>query len=176
MHVLKEYLAEDMGIRTFAENIVIPGLSRDFPYCKIGDSEGDPSGSNSDTILEELSCIGELTSLGIKTNPASTNEIDVRIASVRFFLNIMIDGRPGFRLSKKGCPVLRKGFINGYHFKRVNIANEDRFQDKPNKNKYSHPHDGLQYGAMKFASVTIMQSKAPVERVDMFNPVMRWSN
>jgi hypothetical protein len=176
MHVLKEYLAEDMGIRTFAENIVIPGLARDFPYCKIGESEADPSGANSDTILEELSCIGELTSLGIKTNAASTNDPLVRIASVRFFLNIMIDGRPGFRLSKKGCPVLRKGFINGYHFKRVNIANEDRFQDKPNKNKYSHPHDGLQYGAMKFASVTIMQSKAPVERVDMFNPVMRWSN
>jgi hypothetical protein len=171
--LLKEYLAEDMGIRSFAKNIVIPDLQKDFPYNKVGESEADPAGMSGDQIMEELSCIGELISLGIKTNAASTNDIDVRISSVRYFLNSMIDGQPGFLLSRDGASVTRKGFINGYHFKRMSIANEDRYQDKPNKNRFSHPHDALQYGAMKFASDRIIQDKAPVVKVDMFNPVMR---
>jgi hypothetical protein len=174
LRVLKEYNAEDMGIRTFAKSVVIPGLERDFPYCKVGESEADPSGANGDTIMEELSCIGELCSLGIKTNEASTNDIDVRIGSVRYFLNTMVDGKPAFLLSRNGCPILHKGFINGYHFKRVNIANEDRHQDKPNKNKYSHPHDAMQYVCMKFCAERIVKDRQPVKIVDMWNPTFRW--
>ena len=173
LRILKEYLAEDMGIRTFAKNVVIPGLQRDFPYCKVGESEADPAGAAGDQIMEELSCIGELNSLGIKTNAASTNDFSVRSGSVRYFLNIMVDGKPGLILCRTGCPVTRKGFVNGYHFKRLMVKNDDRYHDKPNKNKFSHPHDGLQYNAMKFASDKIMLDKAPVKPVDMFNPVLR---
>lgn len=171
--LLKEYVAEDMGIRTFAKNIVIPGLTRDFPYCKVGESEGDPSGANGDQIMEELSCIGELCALGIKTNAASTNDIEVRISSVRYFLNNMIDGQPGFVLSRDGAPITRKGFINGYHFKRLAISGDERYQEKPNKNRFSHPHDATQYGAMKFASDRIIEQKKPVQKIDMYNPVLR---
>jgi hypothetical protein len=173
--VLKEYIATDMGIRTFANSIVLPQLAIDFPYNKIGESEADPSGSAGNEIMEELSCIGELNSIGIRTNPASSNEIDVRIGAVRWFLNTMIDGKPALLLDKTKCPVLRKGFMSGYHFKRVNIANEDRFQDKPNKNAYSHPHDGLQYNAMKFAGNAAAERSQPKQIVDVFNPVMGWS-
>lgn len=176
LRVLKEYVAEDMGIRTFAKNIVIPSLGVDFPYCKVGESESDPSGASGDDIMEELSCIGELNSLGVKTQAASTNDPEVRISSLRYFLNMMVDGKPAFQLSRTGCPILRKGFMSGYHFKRLSVSGDARYQDKPNKNKYSHPHDGLQYIAMRFASDRIANEKAPVNRVDMFNPVMRWSN
>ncbi len=61
LRILKEYTSEDMGIRTFAKNVVIPSLQRDFPYNKIGLSRGDPSGVAGDTIMEELSCIGVLS-------------------------------------------------------------------------------------------------------------------
>jgi len=177
IRVLKEYLAEDMGIRTFAKNVVLPQIPVDFVYNKIGESEGDPSGANGDQLMEELSCIGELNNLGIKTNPASTNDIDIRISSVRYFLNAMIDGQPAFLLSREGCPVLRKGFINGYHFKRLSVSGDERYQDKPNKNRFSHPHDGLQYGCMKFASDRVIEQRKKEEnKVDMWNPVMRWSN
>lgn len=172
--VLKEYVAEGMGIRTFAKNIVMPGLMQDFPYNKVGESEGDPAGVAGDVIMEELSCIGELNNLGIKTNPASTNDLDVRIGAVRFFLNNMIDGAPGFLMDRENCPTLRKGFMSGYHYKRVNVKNDDRYQDKPNKNKFSHPHDGLQYGAMKFASEQIVKDRFQEKSVDMFNPVFQW--
>lgn len=174
--VLKEYLAEDMGIRTFAQNVVIPQLAIDFVYNKIGFSEGDPSGANGDQIMEELSCIGELNTLGIKTEAASTNDIAVRTGSVRYFLNAMPDGKPAFLLSREGCPVLHKGFVNGYHFKRMSISGDERFQDKPNKNRFSHPHDGLQYILMKFAADRVLDKMQPKEHVDMYNPVFRWSN
>ena len=172
VHVLKEYNSENMGIRTFAKSIVLPSLSVDFPYNKIGLSIGDPAGMAGDTIMEELSCIGELNSIGIVTEPASTNDPEVRIGAVRFFLNIMIDGKPGYQISKKECPTLRKGFMSGYHYKRVNIANEDRFQDKPNKNKYSHGHDAQGYGFLRFAGTIIAEKQQPKEVLDMFNPPM----
>jgi hypothetical protein len=175
--VLKEYIATDMGIRTLAKSVVLPDLPVSFPYNKIGESEGDPAGTAGDVIMEELSCIGELNQLGIKTNAATSNDIDVRIGSVRYFLNSMIDGQPAFLLSREGCPMLRKGFINGYVFKRLSVTGDERYQDKPNKNKFSHPHDGLQYGLMKFAADRIVQDKAPEKsKVDMWNPVMRWQN
>jgi PBSX family phage terminase large subunit len=174
--VLKEYLAEDMGIRTFAQNIVLPSLPIDFPYNKIGASEADPAGMASDGIMEELSCIGELCSLGIETHAAHTNDPVARISSVRYFLNTMIDGQPAFQLNRDNCPVLRKGFVNGYHFKRLSISGDERFHDKPNKNRFSHPHDALQYGLMKFASDRITESKKDDKPpMDIFNPVVQWN-
>lgn len=175
--VLKEYLAEDMGIRTFAQNVVLPALPTDFVYNKIGVSEADPAGLASDGIVEELSCIGELNSLGIPTNAAHTNDPFVRISSVRYFLNTMIDGQPAFQLNRDACPVLRKGFINGYHFKRLSISGDERFHDKPNKNRFSHPHDALQYGLMRFASDRITENKKEVKPdTDFFNPVSNWGS
>lgn len=175
VRVLKEYVAEDIGIRTFAKNIVIPRLAIDFPYCKVGGSEGDPSGAKGDEIMEELSCIGELNSLGIATNAASTNDPDVRINSVRYFLNLMLDGQPAFLISREGCPVLVKGFMSGYHFKRMSISGDARYQEKPNKNKYSHPHDALQYALMPMAGRPSHDDKP---KVDPFanNTVFRWQN
>lgn len=176
IRVLKEYLGDDIGIKTFAKNIVIPMLAIDFPYNKVGGSEGDPAGAKGDEIMEELSCIGELCALGIATNPASTNDIDVRINSVRYFLNLMIDGQPAFLLDRGNCPTLRKGFMSGYHHKRISISGDERYQDKPNKNKYSHPHDALQYNCMRFASDRVIEKANKKPEIDMFNPVFRWQN
>lgn len=170
--VLKEYVGVDMGIRTFAQSIVLPGLARDFPYCKIGSSVFDPSGVSRDNIMEEMSCIGELNSLGIVTLPAKTNTLDPRLGSVRYFLNIMIDGRPGFLLSKKGCPVLYRGFTKDYIFKRVAVGGEERYRNEPDKNMSSHPHDALQYDAMEHAAERIIAAKGSVDYVDMYNPVL----
>lgn len=176
VRILKEYLAEDIGIKTFASNVVIPRLALDFPYCKVSGSEGDPAGAKGDEIMEELSCIGELNSLGIKTNAAHTNDIDVRVNAVRYFLNLMIDGHPGFLLSREGCPTLRKGFMSGYHYKRMSISGDERYQDKPNKNKYSHPHDGLQYILMKFAGTNNHLPQKPIHDPFANNTVFRWQN
>jgi hypothetical protein len=173
VRLLKEFQGEDMGIRTFANNIVIPQIQSLFPYCKIGFSDGDPSGSARDDVMEELSCIGELNSLGIVTNPASTNNLAPRIGGVKYLLNTMIDGKPAFIISRKGCPKSIKGFSKDYYYKRVSISGEERYKDEPCKNMSSHIQDTIQYAALRFAASHIISLKSPVEKVDMFNPVMR---
>ncbi len=173
LRILKEYTSEDMGIRTFAKNIVLPSLQRDFPYCKIGISRADPSGIAGDDIMEELSCIGELNSLGIDTAQAMSNDLEPRIGSVRYFMNTMIDGQPAFLVSREGCPTLRRGFTKDYVYKRMSVGGEERYREVPHKNAASHPHDSLQYIAMEFAADRILSEKAPREKVDMFNPILR---
>lgn len=171
--VLKEYVGEDMGIRTFAESIVIPGLAKDFPYNKIGRSIGDPAGSHRSEIMEEMSCIGELCQIGIETTSARTNDIDPRLGSIRYFLGKIIDGKPAFLLDRKQCPTLFKGFTKDYIYSRVAVAGEERYKDKPHKNMASHPMDALGYICLEFASDSIMQDKRTEKVIDIWNPVMR---
>jgi len=172
--ILKEYVADGMGIRSFADSIVIPFLAKDFPYCKVGQSIADPAGNNRSEIIEEMSCIGELSSLNIPTIAARTNDIEPRLGSVRYFLNKMIDGKPGLILSRRSCPTLFKGFVKDYVYARVAVSGEERYKDKPNKNMASHPMDALGYGCLELASDRITLDKmAGQARVDMYNPVMR---
>ena len=121
-----------------------------------------------------MSCIGELNQLGIPTESASTNDIDPRLGSVRYFLNKMADGRPSLLLDRRACPTLFKGFVKGYVYARVAVSGEERYKDKPNKDQYSHPMDALGYGCMALASDRIavdkMQNNKPV---DMYNPILR---
>lgn len=174
--VLKEYAAENIGARGFVENIVLPGLHRDFPYNpKIGLSRADPSGVKRDEIMAEFSFIGELNSAGIETIPARTNAIDTRISSVRFFLNKMIDGHPGFLINKKKCPVLFRGFTKDYVYKRIAVAGEERYKNEPDKNMSSHPQDALQYISLEFASEYLAKGRRQDKKVDMYNPVFRFS-
>lgn len=173
LRILKEYVSEDMGIRTFAKNIVLPALSRDFPYCKIGISRADPSGIAGDDIMEELSCIGELNSLGINTAPARSNELESRIGAVRYFMNTMVDGQPAYLLSREGCPILRRGKTKDYIYKRISVGGEERYKEVPHKNFASHAADAEQYIAMEFAADRILHEKMPTQKIDMFNPILR---
>lgn len=172
--LLKEYCGIDIGIRNFAEGVVLPALRRDFPYSKIGVSVGDPAGANRSTINEELCEINELTSIGIPTIPARTNDITPRLDAVRYFLNRMTDGKPSFLLSKKGCPTIRRGLGKDYVYKRLAVSGEERYKEKPDKNMSSHPVDALGYILTEFAGDQIARNK--VEKPDpkaFYNPTMR---
>jgi len=43
---------------------------------------------------------------------------------------------------------LRQGFRSGYQYRKMQVSGDARFEDKPLKNKFSHPHDALQYMAL----------------------------
>jgi hypothetical protein len=60
----------------------------------------------------------------------------------------MTDGAPSVQLSPN-CKTLRKGFNGAYKYRRLQIAGEERFTEKPDKNEFSHPHDALQYVALR---------------------------
>jgi hypothetical protein len=86
----------------------------------------------------------------VPVRPTYTNDPTIRQEAVRGPLTRIVEGKPGFLLSPK-CKILRKGFNSGYHYRRINLVGAGgyiRQEDKPNKNEYSHPHDGLQYGML----------------------------
>lgn len=169
LRIIREYVSDRIGIRNFAKLVVIPSLKMNYPGFKLGFSDGDPAGLSADTIVEELSCIGELNNLGIITEAASTNDPAIRHSAVRFFLSSVIDGTPALLVDRVNAPVLRKGFVSGYVFRRLRInSSEERYSDHPDKNSFSHPHDALQYGALRFASIQLDSAKPQLSR-DMRN-------
>lgn len=141
--LLAECIAERMGLRQFVRVVVKPFLASRLPGQVIGVSCGDPAGS-AESQTDQQSCLQVLTEEGIVTIPAMTNKIEPRLQVVRDFLTRMVDGQPGLLLSRS-CKVLRKGFCGGYKYERVQVAGDERYRDKPCKNRYSHPHDALQY-------------------------------
>ena len=56
----------------------------------------------------------------------------------------LVDGEPGLLISPN-CTMLRKAMGGGYCYKRVQVAGDERFHDKPDKNQYSHVADAAQY-------------------------------
>ena len=63
-------------------------------------------------------------------------------------------GNPALLLVKDQVPMTRKGMMGGYAYRRMQVAGTvDRYQDKPDKNIYSHVCEAGQY-LMDGAGVT----------------------
>lgn len=139
--ILEEFIGEDMGVRQFADEIVKPALMTRYSGLRII-SRGDPAGV-ARAQSNERTCYQELLEVGIASEPADTNDFIPRRESVAFFLNRLAGGEPGFLLSPN-CRTLRKGFLGGYRYERLKVAGE-RYRDRPVKDRFSHPHDALQY-------------------------------
>lgn len=146
LRVLGELISDGMGIRQFARDALRPHLSSKFPGLPIK-LIGDPAGSQR-AQTDERTCFDELTAAGFPPVPARTNAFLPRREAVAGFMLRMTDGEPGFLLSGETCPILRRGFLGGYRFARVQVAGDERYKDVPDKNKFSHPMDALQYMAM----------------------------
>ena len=80
--------------------------------------------------------------------PWQTSVLEVRIKSVRqLLLGRTMDAGHEMLLLDPKCVVLARGFSGGYR-RKESIMTPGQFSDKPEKNKYSHPHDALQAAAM----------------------------
>ena len=80
----------------------------------------------------------------VTIRPAPTNDPQMRWDAVRRPLTESVDGGPSFQLSPR-CTKLRVGFNSGYRFRKRNMS-DIRFDERADKNDFSHPHDALQYG------------------------------
>ena len=163
LRIISELIAEDMSVRQFARDVVKPFLQRNYYGIEIAFSFIDPSGGNrgeseaksslgilnDEYIDNDDNDIIEPLNMGFETEEAPTNIPSRRIDAVNSYLIKMVDGEPGYLVSRK-CPMIRKGKIGGYQYKRVQVAGEEKFKDKPDKNKYSHPADAEQYLALGF--------------------------
>lgn len=138
---IDELVTEDMGAVRFAE-LLKTKLNREYQGFTF-EIYGDPAGDNR-SQTDERTCFEILQGHGIAAVPAPTNDFTVRREAIAVPLSRLIDGKPGLLVSPK-CKVTRKGLAGGYCYKRVQISGQERYQDKPDKNRYSHPVEAAGY-------------------------------
>jgi len=157
--ILQEIVSQDMFIENFVWDMLLPLLSKKYSSFKIGSVVGDPAGV-AGYKAGVRTCFDYLREGGFKQAAAAlTNDLDPRLNSVKYFLNKLHAGKGALVLSRENCPVLRKGFIKGYEYKKQKILNRDGFKELPTKNEYSHIQDTLQYRCLEYIPQTSSQKK-----------------
>ena len=134
-----EMVSESMGIDTFSDEVIAHSTQNypNYEFCDIGDPAGTQRAQT-----DEKTCFQILQAKGIEIEPGLQSST-IRLESVRRPLTRLVMGKPGFQIHPR-CKTLRKGFMGGYQFRRLQTSGE-RFTTAPDKNSYSHPMDALQY-------------------------------
>lgn len=165
--VLDELWTEDMDLRDFAENVVIPHLDRTYPFWRKNYiSVNDPAGATP-SQTDGKACEDILRELGIKSVSAADNNIPTpRRDGLRYFLSRLTSGNPAFLVAKK-CHMVRKGLMGHFQYGRIKVPGQERYHEKPLKNIYSHICEALEYIAMRYASV----NKKPAQSLEKCNKI-----
>lgn len=142
VQVFDELTSESMGASTFAEELRLKlrGEYAGFEHHGWGDPAGEQRAQT-----DEKTPFDVLRAAGLNYSPAPTNDWIRRREAVAFNLRrLTMLGRPGIVVDPR-CKRLRKGFLGGYSYRRLQVAGTDRFADKPDKSIYSHVSEALQY-------------------------------
>ena len=146
LRILREWCSENMGLRQFCRDLLLPDLSRDFNGMRYVVT-GDPAGAQRSQVDRDDSCYAELARNGLSCTAARTNDFEPRRRAVINRLTYLAGGEPGYLLDPS-CQMLRQGFTGGYMFELINRVGEGgtlRYREQPAKNIFSHIHDANQY-------------------------------
>lgn len=146
--VFDEMTSDNMSIDQFADE-VLEHCNRAFRGTVTFEDWGDPAG-NERMQTDKKTCFEIMQAKGIEVQ-GSVQEPKLRQEAVRKPMRTLVGGEPQFIVHPR-CRVLRKGFMGGYHRRRMNIAGPERYTEKPEKNFYSHVQDSLQYSLAKYFS------------------------
>ena len=150
MLCLEELTSEDMGLHAFISNMLVPHMLEFYPDCRIF-IVGDPAGQWKGQFTED-SAFSVLGDAGLKAIPAPTNEPKARIQAVEKRLLQNAGDTADFLIDSEKCPILKEGFLRGYRYKKQKSG---MLTPVPEKNEFSHPHDGLQYAALGHQSAFV---------------------
>lgn len=147
--ILRELWSDEMGIEEFADTV------NDFCRREYGpetayEDVGDPSG-RARAMTDERSCYDILSSKGIYAREAETNALLPRLEAVKRQLTRNPKGKAKLFIDPR-CLRLIDGFSGGYKYKER--GNAGTHADTPDKNKYSHIHDSLQYLALDLFGIS----------------------
>jgi hypothetical protein len=145
-HIIDELVAEQgTGALRFGDNLA-QRLHERFAAVRSMRGYADPSAAyGADKRAGELDWIEMVSArAGVRIDAAPTNALMPRLEAVRKPLTLLVDAKPSLLLNPR-CTMLRKGFNNGYRYRKVQGTVSDRYHEEPEKNEYSHPMDALQY-------------------------------
>ena len=169
-----EMVTENIGIKQFGERLLLPYLLTtllDFDVKIWGDPYGNTGSQNDNkTPLAILEALG--FDIGL---PNVTGGPTIRREALAAPLSRMIDGEPGM-LVDPSCKVIRKGLSSKYVFKRIKEVGDDRYHDKPDKNKWSHICEAAQHAMVGAGEgeriVTRKRPSRPIRQI--IRPVGGW--
>jgi hypothetical protein len=141
--VFDELVTEDMGAQNFSK-LLNKKIAQKYPTAEVY-FYGDPSGDQR-AQTDEITPFQILMANGIVAYPTYTNDFIIRRESVAASLGRLdFTGAPGFELTN-GASIFRKGMAGGYKYRRMAIAGRTAmYQDKPDKGRYSHICEAVQY-------------------------------
>jgi hypothetical protein len=140
--VFDELVTSNMGASTFARLLheKINHSYRGYTLEIYGDPAGEQRAQTDETTPFQI-----LAHNGINAWPTHTNDFTIRREAVAStLLRMDFAGNPGF-LVGPGASMIRKALSGGYKYKRLQVTGHDKFHDKPDKGRYSHVADALQY-------------------------------
>jgi hypothetical protein len=136
---LKPYLANRFG--------ALDPNGRPWEFRMVGDPAGAQRSQNDERTAFQIAA-----DLNFPIAPAKTNAFLARRDAIAWFLNRLVEGQPAI-LIDESCRMIKKGLKGGYHYRRVQVSGEARFQDNPYKNKYSHPVEAAQYAVLDYVTI-----------------------
>lgn len=170
---LSEVVGQDMGIERFGEQLA-RHLVETYPAHvaggKLGEFYGDPAGVGKDEIFEVTVFDYLRRTHGWNVLPAPSQDPRTRQRALSGPCGRDYLGQPGLIVSREGCPMLHKGLLGAWSFKRLQIVGESRYADKPTKNDYSHPCDAACYGALGMGEMEYMAARSRGQ-VEVFSAV-----
>jgi hypothetical protein len=141
--VHEEIPADDIGLRLQLPRVrqVVSGQHYvGCPVCIIFDPAGVAKSQH-----DELTSFDVIKQFGFMAMAAPSNRLAPRLNAVERFLNEARAGTAAMLINRSKCPTLVTGFNGAYRFK---YNQQGESQPAPDKNKYSHVHDAMQYLAM----------------------------
>lgn len=132
---------EGMGATSFAR-LLKAEIAQRFPNHDLV-IYGDPAG-NWASQNDERTYFDILKANGIFIKPSPGLRIPERVETVIDVLCRNVQGGPAMVVSPS-CKQLLRGMNGGYRFKQLNVSGERRYDEKPEKNRYSDVQDALQY-------------------------------
>jgi len=134
--------AEDMSAITFAPELAkhIRANYHGYEFKGWGDPSGGKGQATDDTPFKIMNAEG------VPCRPTDkSNDVLIRRSAVEIPLrDVGMDGRPRLVVLPK-AKMIRKGLAGGFCYKRVMTAGDPKYHDEPDKNKYSHYVEALEY-------------------------------
>ena len=156
-----EIATEDIGIRAFGEKLLLPYILKellDFHIDIYGDTFGNVRGQNDKKTPQQM-----LEGLGLSIKHPNMSGPNIRREALSAPMSRLIDGQPGL-LIDPGCRNIRKGLSSKYIFKRIQVVGDDRFQDEPYKNFWSHVCEAAQHAMVGAGEGKLLTRKPKVPK------------
>ncbi|NWG46278.1 MAG: hypothetical protein HXY25_06990 [Alphaproteobacteria bacterium] len=138
-----ELTAQNEGSSIFAPQVkkwLVQCYGPDAVFHIFGDPSGDFMGPNDDRTPYQI-----FRANGLHVRPApGGNRLPLRLETVESLLVRLVDGKPALMVSPS-CTTLKAALAGGYAYRRLRMSGGAKYSDEPDKNRFSHIADALQY-------------------------------